>query len=106
MHRLLIGLAALLAACTPSLADEALDVCAPLCRCTDDPLPGEQRECTAACTTQFIAHPLGEACVACVVEHAARCPSLIDDCGPICTQATPAPTQGTTAMSSRIEDLE
>jgi hypothetical protein len=94
MHRLAIGFSALLAACTPTVTDEAIEVCAPLCQCTDVPLPGEQRDCTAACTAQFEAHPLGEPCVACVVEHAAHCPTLLDDCGPVCTQATPLPAYG------------
>jgi len=94
MYRLALGLAALLAACTQTPAEQALDVCTPLCRCTDNPLPGEQRDCTAACTEQFVAHPLGDACIACVVEHSARCPSLLDDCGPVCTQATPLPADG------------
>lgn len=94
MHRFAPCLAALLAACTQTVADDALGVCAPLCRCTDSPLPGEQRDCTDTCTAQFIAHPFGDACVACVVDHATQCPSLLDDCTPICTQATPLGSYG------------
>jgi hypothetical protein len=89
MRRLAIGWMVLLAACTQTVADDALSVCQPLCSCTDIPLPGEQRECVADCTLQFEAHPLGDACIACVVDHASRCTGLVDDCQPICTQATP-----------------
>jgi hypothetical protein len=86
MHRwALVWLA--LAACSQTLADEALSVCRSLCHCTDTPLPGEQRECVAVCSAQFEMNPLGDACVACVVEHADRCTNLIGDCDPICTQA-------------------
>jgi hypothetical protein len=101
MHRLAIGrsrwlaawltvaLTGWLAGCTETVAGDALDVCTPLCRCSDAPLPGEQRDCMATCTAQFVAHPLAAPCVTCVVDHAARCPGLLDDCGPVCTQATP-----------------
>jgi hypothetical protein len=94
MHRFVIGLMALASACTQTLADEALSVCQPLCRCSDSPLPAEQRDCRAACVILFERTPLGEACVACVVEHANRCPSLLDDCGPVCTQAVPLESYG------------
>jgi hypothetical protein len=85
-HGLVIGGVAL-AACTPTLADEATEVCTPLCRCNDVPLPAEQRDCTASCIAQFEQHPPGDACVRCVVEHADRCTRLLDDCTPVCTQA-------------------
>jgi hypothetical protein len=100
MHRFAFGLVALLAACTQTILDEAISVCDPLCRCIDSPLPTQRRECTASCTTQFEQDPLGEQCVACVIEHANRCTTLIDDCGPVCVQVTPLPAYGTTAMSS------
>lgn len=90
MWRLMIGLViggGALAACTPTLRDEAIEVCYPLCRCTDVPLPAEQRECTASCIAQFEHNPPSEACVSCVVEHADRCTRLRDDCTPVCTQA-------------------
>lgn len=89
MHRLAIGFLALLAACTQTVADEAISVCEPLCRCADVPLPAEQRECTATCIAQFERTPLGAACAACVVEHANRCTTLITDCDPVCRQAVP-----------------
>jgi hypothetical protein len=90
MWRLVIGLVSggvALAACTPTLADEASEVCYPLCRCNDVPLPAEQRDCTASCIAQFERNPPGDACVRCVVEHADRCTRLLDDCTPVCTQA-------------------
>jgi hypothetical protein len=102
MVRLALGCAVLLAACTQTVAEDALDVCPPLCRCTDSPLPGEQHDCTASCTAQFVAHPLGDACVACVVGHAARCPSLLDDCGPLCTE----PSVPIASATRGIEDRE
>lgn len=89
MHRIAIGLMVLLAACTQTLADEAISVCQPLCACTDVPLPAEQRECTATCTTQFERNPLDNACVACIIEHAKRCTALLDECDPVCRQAVP-----------------
>ena len=88
MRRLAIAVLAL-AACTQSIAEDAFSVCHPLCRCTDSPLPGEQDSCTAGCMTQFARNPLGAACVACVVEHATRCATLLDDCSPVCTQPEP-----------------
>jgi hypothetical protein len=94
MHRLVLGWMVFLAACTQTVADDALSVCAPLCRCADVPLPGEQRDCVTSCTAQFEAHPLGDACVACVAGHASRCTTLIDDCTPSCTQATPLQSYG------------
>ena len=94
MHRLAIGLMALLAACTQTVADEAISACAPLCRCTDVPLPAEQRTCTATCTKQFEQNPPSDACVTCVVEHANRCTTLMDDCNPVCVQAGPLPGYG------------
>ena len=96
MHRLVIGWTALLVACTQTLADEAISVCQPLCVCTDSPLPAEQHDCTAGCTAQFEMHPLGDACVTCVVEHGNRCTTLIDECSAICTQATPLQSYGRT----------
>lgn len=89
MQRLALYLAIALASCAQSPADEALGVCHALCRCTDVALPGEQRDCIAVCSQQFEQHPLSDACAACAVEHADRCPILLDDCGPICTEATP-----------------
>jgi len=94
MHRLVFGLVALLAACTQTVVDEAISVCQPLCRCTDSPLPAQQDECTATCVTQFERSPLGEACVACVIEHANRCTTLDDDCRVICRQITPPQSYG------------
>jgi hypothetical protein len=90
MHRLVIGVA-LAAGCTQTVTDDAISVCQPLCRCSDVPLPGEQRECTSQCTARFEMHPLGEACVSCVVGHADRCTGLVEDCVPICTQPGLAP---------------
>jgi hypothetical protein len=89
MSRWLIGWLVVLAACTQTVADDALSTCTPLCACSDIPLPDEQHDCVASCTSQFEAHPLGDACVACVVGHATRCPSLADDCTTVCTQTTP-----------------
>ena len=79
MGRFAIGLVILLAACTETVIDEALSVCAPLCRC-DSPLPGEQRECTNVCVTQFANNPPPPACSACLVAHATRCSTVLDDC--------------------------
>ena len=90
MWRLVIGLViggGALVACTPTLRDEATEVCYPLCRCNDVPLPAEQRDCTASCIAQFERNPPSEACVRCVVEHADRCTRLQDDCTPVCTLA-------------------
>lgn len=84
MGRFAIGLVVLLAACTDTLGDEALSVCLPLCRCADAPLPGEQRDCTSACVTAFENNPPAQACSACVIAHADRCTSLIDDCTLAC----------------------
>ena len=94
MHRLAIGFLALLAACTQTVADEAISVCAPLCRCIDVPLPDVQRECTATCTTQFEQGPLGAACATCIVGHANRCTTLITDCDPVCRQPMPLQSYG------------
>jgi hypothetical protein len=93
MHRFAIGWMILFAACTQTAVDDAISVCQPLCRCTET-LPGAQRDCTASCTRQFEQSPLGEACVACVVEHADRCSTLVDDCRLFCVQATPLPSFG------------
>jgi len=104
MHRFAIGLMALLAACTETPADQALSVCAPLCRCAEVPLPSAQRECTATCITQFERSPLPDACVACVIEHADRCTTLIDDCTADCTQAVPLQMmEHAMSSESRIE---
>jgi len=89
MRRLAIVVLATLAACTQSIAEDAFSVCRPLCRCTESPLPAEQQSCTAGCMTQFARGPLGEPCIACVVEHADRCTTLLEDCNPVCTQAVP-----------------
>ena len=94
MHRLAIGFLVLLAACTQTLADEALSVCAPLCRCIDVPLPSEQRACTAGCITQFERTPLDEGCTACLTAHTNRCTTLLDDCRSVCGQATPLQSYG------------
>ncbi|MBC7977715.1 MAG: hypothetical protein H7138_22280 [Myxococcales bacterium] len=83
---LVIGSLALWAGCTRTLTDEAIQVCYPLCRCNDVPLPAEQEACTTGCIANFERNPLGEDCVTCVVEHANRCASLVDTCTPICTQ--------------------
>jgi hypothetical protein len=103
MHRLAMGLFVVLAACAQSLGDDAFSVCHPLCRCAFV-LPGERRSCTDSCMTQFARNPLSETCIACVVEHADRCPTLIDDCVPVCTQAVPLDCcpEGD---APRIEDL-
>jgi len=90
MPRLALGLAALLAGCAQTIPDDAVSVCTPLCRCGDSPLPGEQRDCVASCTAQFEMHPLGAACVECVVGHATACAQLADDCNTACLQALPA----------------
>ncbi len=95
MRRLAIGFLALFAACTQTVADEAISVCEPLCRCIDVPLPAEQRTCSASCVTQFERTPLSEACVDCVIAHANRCTTLTDDCNPVCMQAVPLPAFGT-----------
>jgi len=93
MRHLAVALLAVFAAwtpaCTQSITEDAFSVCRPLCRCTDRPLPGAQQSCTAGCATQFVQNPLGDACVACVVEHANLCDTLLEDCGPVCTQAVP-----------------
>jgi hypothetical protein len=39
--------------------------------------------------TRFARSPLGDACIACVVEHADRCATLLADCTPVCTQPVP-----------------
>jgi hypothetical protein len=88
MRHLAIAVLAL-AACTQSIAEDAFSVCRPLCRCTESPLPGEQDSCTAGCMMQFARNPLGDACIACVVEHATRCTTLLEDCTPVCTQPEP-----------------
>jgi len=93
MHRFAIGWVILFAACTPTAVDDAISVCQPLCRCTET-LPGAQRDCAASCTLQFERDPLDDTCVACVVEHADRCSTLIDDCRLSCLQATPLPSYG------------
>jgi hypothetical protein len=87
MHRWAIVLA--LAGCTATVADQALGVCQALCHCSDTPLPGEQRACISVCSAQFEMNPLGDACAACVVEHAQRCTTLLSDCETLCTQAIP-----------------
>jgi hypothetical protein len=84
---LVIGGIVLLAGCTPTLTDEAIEVCYPLCRCSDVPLPAAQDACTRSCITEFERNPPGTACVTCVVEHANRCENLVDDCTPSCTEA-------------------
>ena len=105
MSRLVIGLViggVALGACTPTLTDEATEVCYPLCRCQDVPLPAEQRACTASCAAQFVQHPPSEACVSCVVAHADRCTRLREDCTPACTQAM-ARDAATTQMEARLD---
>lgn len=94
MHRFAIGLMTLLVACTETTADQALSACQPLCRCIDAPLPSVQRQCTATCITQFERNPLRDACVVCVIAHADRCTTLIDDCTPACAQAVPLQSYG------------
>ena len=89
MRRLAIAVLALLAACAQSISEDAFCVCHELCRCTDSPLPGAQQSCTAGCMTQFARNPLGDTCIACVVEHVDRCATLLEDCGPVCTQPVP-----------------
>lgn len=89
MRRLAIAVLTLLAACTQSIAEDAFIVCHPLCRCTESPLPGGQQSCTADCAIRFARSPLGDSCIACVVEHADRCATLLDDCTPVCTQPEP-----------------
>ena len=105
MYRIAIGLV-FVAACTQSLADDAQRFCAPFCHCSAGQLPDQQRACTSQCAAEFQSDPLGELCVACVVEtakHADRCPTLVDDCTPFCTEAQSLQSYGSTAMS-RIED--
>ena len=94
MHRFVIGLMLVLAACTETVTDEAVSVCQPLCRCFDTPLPSAQRECSATCVTQYEQRPLSEACVACVSAHANHCTNLIADCTSACMQATPLQSYG------------
>lgn len=89
MLRFAIGLVVVLAACTQTVADQAVTFCHPLCRCIDIPLPGEQRECVDGCIQLFERDPLASSCVDCVLEHADRCPTLLDDCNPICSQNSP-----------------
>jgi len=103
MHRLAIGFLALLAACTQTVADEAVSVCEPLCRCAEVPLPAVQTECTTGCIAQFERTPFGAACSACVVAHANRCTTLITDCDPVCTQAVPLQSYGA-SYEPGIED--
>ncbi|HEX2690293.1 MAG TPA: hypothetical protein VHN14_26945 [Kofleriaceae bacterium] len=90
----MIGWMALLMACTETPADQAISVCQPLCRCIEAPLPSAQRACTATCITQFERDPLRDACIACVIEHADRCTTLLDDCTPTCMQAMPLESYG------------
>ena len=80
---------AAVAACATTVADDAISVCQPLCRCGDIPQPGEQRDCVDTCVAQFEAHPLGEACVVCVVGHGQSCAALTDACADVCLQAAP-----------------
>jgi hypothetical protein len=89
MRRLVLAWIAALIGCTPTLADDALSYCRPLCDCLGAPLPAAQRECTAECRRMFEADPLSTACVACVVEHTDRCATLLDDCVPVCSQPVP-----------------
>lgn len=89
MHRLVILCVVVLGACAQTVADDAVRVCTPLCGCADSPLPGVQRDCVAGCTDQFEATPLAESCIQCVVEHADRCATLLDDCVPRCRQPMP-----------------
>ena len=103
MRRLAIAVLAMLAACTQSISEDAFSVCHPLCRCTDSRLPGAQHSCTARCTTQFTRNPLGDTCIACVVEHADRCATLLDDCGAVCTQPEPLESY-TEGLAPGIED--
>ena len=103
MHRFAIGLLAVLAACTETPADKAITVCEPLCRCVEA-LPAAQHECTASCITQFERDPLPQACVACVIEHADRCTTLLDDCDSPCTVFTPLQSYGA-RNELGIEDL-
>ena len=84
---------ACLAACAPSPEDQALDLCQPLCRCNDVPLPSEQAACNASCERRFAMHPSSDACIDCVVEHTDRCPTLAQDCTPLCTQPMTARAQ-------------
>src|SRR5262245_37644988 len=89
MRRLAIAVLVVLGACTQSLSERGFSVCHPLCRCTDSRLPGVQQGCTEDCVIRFARNPLGDACIACVVEHADRCATLLDDCSPVCTQPVP-----------------
>jgi hypothetical protein len=95
MHRFGFGLWVLVAGCASTIADDALSVCQPLCRCGDVPLPAEQRDCVASCVAQFERNPLGADCVTCVISHATTCARLDADCGELCSQAIPrAPGAG------------
>lgn len=102
MNRLAVGLV-FVVACAQSVVDDAQSFCTQFCRCLDSPLPGQQRECNAACVADFESDPLGDLCIQCVAGHAQHCATLLDDCSPVCAQATPLQSYGSTAMS-RIED--
>lgn len=84
----------LLVACTESPADRALSFCQPVCRCIEAPLPSVQRECTATCVADIEQDPVADACIVCVIEHADRCTTLIDDCTSACVQAVPLQSYG------------
>ena len=94
------ALAALLAACTQTPADEAISICEPLCHCTAVPLPSAQRACTTTCVTEFETNPLSVPCIDCVIAHENRCTTLMNDCNPICSQGAPLPAYGGPLMSS------
>jgi hypothetical protein len=94
MYGFAIGFLVLFAACTQTAAEEALSVCQPLCRCAEVPLPAAQRACLDDCVTEVEQNPLGDECVACVIEHADRCLTLVDDCSPVCIQSVSLSSDG------------
>jgi hypothetical protein len=89
MQRLVIVWVVVLGACAQTVADDAVRLCQPLCGCSEDPLPSTQRTCVAGCTVQFERTPLPEFCIECIVEHADRCATLLDDCVPRCSDDMP-----------------
>ena len=89
MQRFVFGVVALLVGCTASVRDEAFSFCAPFCECIEIPLPSAQRSCNSSCRLAFQRTPLSEDCTLCVIDHADRCTTLIEDCNPVCSQTVP-----------------
>lgn len=62
--------------------------CESACRCIASPLPREQAECASACVADLA--PVSEPCADCIFEHADRCATIDNDCGPLCSPTTDA----------------